>query len=98
MEVTAEERAGDELTADGLAAEVRGEAALLAAVLPGQLWGQRDANWNVTALVDGSGAVVERYAYDPFRARGVYGSGYTVRTGGSAYGMAVGFQGLRQDG
>jgi RHS repeat-associated protein len=27
---------------------------------------QQDANWNVTALVDPSGAVVERYVYDPY--------------------------------
>jgi RHS repeat-associated protein len=31
-----------------------------------RLWATQDANWNVTAVVDGSGAVAERYAYDPF--------------------------------
>ena len=30
-----------------------------------RLWVQQDANWNVTALVNSSGTVVERYVYDP---------------------------------
>ena len=63
-----------------------------------RLWVQADANWNVTALVNGSGTVVERYAYDPFGARTVYDASYTVRSGGTNYAMTGGFQGLRQDG
>ena len=63
-----------------------------------RLWVQTDANHNVTALVDGAGAVVERYAYDPFGARTVYSSTYTLRSGGSLYANPVGFQGLRQSG
>jgi RHS repeat-associated protein len=31
-----------------------------------RLWVQLDANWNVTALINGSGSVVERYVYDPY--------------------------------
>src|SRR5262249_32895850 len=31
-----------------------------------RLWVQEDANWNVTALSNGLGSVVERYAYDPY--------------------------------
>jgi RHS repeat-associated protein len=31
-----------------------------------RLYAQQDANWNVTALVDTSGNVKERYAYDPY--------------------------------
>ena len=31
-----------------------------------RLWVQQDANWNVTALVNGSSSVVERYVYLPF--------------------------------
>jgi RHS repeat-associated protein len=31
-----------------------------------RLYVQQDANWNVTALVDGNGNVVERYVYDPY--------------------------------
>ncbi len=37
-----------------------------------RLWVQQDANFNVTALVNGSGSVVERYAYDPFGAATFY--------------------------
>jgi RHS repeat-associated protein len=31
-----------------------------------RLYAQQDANWNVTAIVDATGAVQERYAYDPY--------------------------------
>src|SRR5204862_5035079 len=31
-----------------------------------RLWVVQDANWNVVALVNGSGSVVERYDYTPF--------------------------------
>ncbi|VTR93557.1 rhs repeat-associated core domain-containing protein : YD repeat protein OS=Isosphaera pallida (strain ATCC 43644 / DSM 9630 / IS1B) GN=Isop_2419 PE=4 SV=1: VCBS: RHS_repeat [Gemmata massiliana] len=62
-----------------------------------RLWAQQDANWNVTALVNGSGAVVERYAYDPYGARTVYDASYAVRGGGSAYNFAQGFQGMTFD-
>jgi YD repeat-containing protein len=31
-----------------------------------RLWVLQDANYNVVALLDNSGNVVERYAYDPF--------------------------------
>src|SRR5262249_31550787 len=31
-----------------------------------RLWVQQDANWSVTALVNGSGAVVERDVYDTY--------------------------------
>lgn len=59
-----------------------------------RLWVQQDANWNVTALVDGSGAVVERYAYDPYGVRTVYDANWNVRSGGSSYDFQHGFQGM----
>ncbi len=62
-----------------------------------RLWVQQDANWNVTALVNGSGTVVERYGYDPFGAVTVYDSNYTVRGGGSSYGWQYLHQGGRLD-
>ncbi|HEY1189092.1 MAG TPA: RHS repeat-associated core domain-containing protein [Gemmata sp.] len=62
-----------------------------------RLWVQQDANWNVTALVDGSGSVVERYVYDAFGVRTVYDASYAVRGGGSAYEFAQGFQGVAFD-
>ena len=55
---------------------------------------QQDANFNVTALVDGSGSVVERYVYDAFGARTAYDASYNVRSGGSSYGFQHGFQGM----
>jgi hypothetical protein len=33
-----------------------------------RLYGEQDADWNVTALVDSSGNVQERYIYDPYGA------------------------------
>jgi RHS repeat-associated protein len=37
-------------------------------VLTVRLWVQQDANWNVTSIVNSSGAVAERYIYDPYGA------------------------------
>src|SRR5260370_33148185 len=50
-----------------------------------RLWVQQDANYNVTALVNNSGTVVERYAYDPYGAVTVYDASLNVRSGGSNY-------------
>jgi hypothetical protein len=57
-----------------------------------RLWAQQDANFNVTALVDGSDVVVERYAYDPFGSAAVYGPTWGTRTS-SLYSWGYGFQG-----
>lgn len=62
-----------------------------------RLWAVQDANWNVTSLVNGSGAVVERYVYDSFGAVTVYDANWNVRSGGSSYGWNYLFQGLRHD-
>jgi RHS repeat-associated protein len=61
-----------------------------------RLYVQQDANWNVTALVDASGNVVERYAYTPFGTLTVLNPDGTVRSG-SAYNVPYGFQGMRID-
>jgi RHS repeat-associated protein len=58
-----------------------------------RLWVQQDANWNVTALVNGSGAVVERYAYDPYGSVTVHDASYGTRSG-SSYAWTQGFQGM----
>jgi RHS repeat-associated protein len=58
-----------------------------------RLWVQQDANWNVTALVDGSGAVVERYAYDPYGVVTIYDASYGTRSS-SSYAWTQGFQGM----
>jgi RHS repeat-associated protein len=61
-----------------------------------RLWALQDGNWNVTALVNGSGTVVERYAYDPFGAATVLDGSWGSRSA-SSYGWEYRFQGLRAD-
>jgi RHS repeat-associated protein len=62
-----------------------------------RLYVVQDANFNVVALLDTSGNVVERYTYSPFGVQTVYDASYTVRGGGSTYSFTHGFQGLRYD-
>jgi len=66
-------------------------------MLDERLWVMHDASWNVVGLVDGSGAVIEQYTYDPFGVRTVYDASYAVRSGGSSYKWQYGFQGMRFD-
>ncbi len=61
-----------------------------------RLWVQQDANFNVTAIVNGSGSVVERYAYDPFGSATVYDSSWGSRSS-TSYGWAYLQAGLRFD-
>lgn len=61
-----------------------------------RLWVVQDANFNVTALVNVTGAVVERYAYDPFGAVSFFTSGW-VGLGASAYAWTYTFQGRPYD-
>ncbi len=61
-----------------------------------RLWVQQDANWNITALINGSGTVIERYDYDPFGLRTVLDASFNVRSS-SSYGWNYAFQGLRLD-
>ena len=65
-------------------------------MLDQRLYVQQDANWNVTALVDTSGNVVERYAYDPYGAVTVLNPDFSVR-GSSSYAMPYLWQGERYD-
>ncbi len=65
-------------------------------VLDQWLYMQQDANWNVTALMDTSGNVVERYAYEPYGAVTVLNPDGSVR-GISAYAMPYLWQGERYD-
>ncbi|QJW98452.1 RHS repeat-associated core domain-containing protein [Frigoriglobus tundricola] len=62
-----------------------------------RLWVQQDANWNVTALANGSGVVVERYVDSPYGVLTIYNAGYTSTLTSSAYGWVYGFQGMRYD-
>ncbi len=60
-----------------------------------RLWVMQDANWNVVGVVNGSGVVIERYAYDAFGAVTVMNGSWTV--GSTAYGWQHFHQGLRLD-
>jgi RHS repeat-associated protein len=61
-----------------------------------RLWVQQDANYNVAALINGSGTVVERYVYDPYGKQTVLDGSFNTRSS-SSYGFTIGFQGLRLD-
>jgi RHS repeat-associated protein len=61
-----------------------------------RLWVQQDANFNVTALLDNSGNVVERYVYDAYGAVTILTSGWGSRIG-SSYNWVHLFQGGRHD-
>ncbi len=61
-----------------------------------RLWVQQDANWNVTALTNSSGTVVDRYAYDPFGVVTIMNAGWTG-IGSSAYAWQHLHQGGRLD-
>jgi RHS repeat-associated protein len=61
-----------------------------------RLWVVQDANFNVTALVNTSGTVVERYAYDPYGVATVMNASW-VTLGGSAYSWVHLHQGGRFD-
>lgn len=61
-----------------------------------RLWAQQDVNWNVTALVNGSGVVQERYALDPF-GKVTYLSATWSTLGGSGVAWVYLHQGGRLD-
>jgi RHS repeat-associated protein len=58
-----------------------------------RLWPLYDANWNVTALVNNSGNVVERFEYDPFGAASFLNASWGA-IGSSAYAWTQLYQGL----
>jgi RHS repeat-associated protein len=62
-----------------------------------RLWVQQDANWNVTALVNSSGVVVERYVYSPYGVVTIYDPSYTTVRSSSSYAANYLFQGMRYD-
>jgi RHS repeat-associated protein len=59
-----------------------------------RLYAQQDANYNVTAVLDLAGAVVERFAYDPFGAVTVLAGDFSARAG-SNYAWVYQHQGGR---
>ncbi|AGA25127.1 RHS repeat-associated core domain-containing protein [Singulisphaera acidiphila] len=73
------------------------DAGGLDGILEERLYVQQDANWNVTAITDKTGAVVERYIYDPYGQASVLAANWTA-LGLSAYGWVYLHQGGRYDG
>src|SRR5262249_15035844 len=61
-----------------------------------RLFAQQDGNWNMTALINTSGSVVERYVYDPYGKQTVLDANWNTRSG-SSYAFVIGFQGARLD-
>jgi RHS repeat-associated protein len=59
-----------------------------------RLYPTHDANFNVTALLNSAGTVVEKYAYDPYGVVTIYNASNTV-LGSSAYGWQHFHQGGR---
>jgi YD repeat-containing protein len=60
-----------------------------------RLWVQQDANFNVTALLDNSGTVVERFIYDAFGTAAILTPSWGSRSS-SLYDWVYLFQGGRQ--
>jgi RHS repeat-associated protein len=56
--------------------------------LSGRLYVQQDANWNVSGLVNTSGTVLERYAYDPYGKATVLDPNTWAVRGSGAYGTS----------
>lgn len=75
---------------------LRDRATTTPGTLDERLWVIQDANFNVTALVNTSGIVVERYAYDPYGIATVMNASWTV-IGSSAYSWDYLRQGGRLD-
>jgi RHS repeat-associated protein len=69
-----------------------------------RLYVQQDANWNVTAILDSTGAVQERYVYDPYgrftdptgQTAAVLAPDWSVR-GSTLFGWVYLHQGVRYD-
>jgi RHS repeat-associated protein len=99
-----EERVGGQTTVQYVWSPVYVDALILRdrdtdadGTLDERLWVVQDANFNVTAVVDDSGEVVERYIYDPFGQATVLDAEWNVRSGGSAYDWLYLHQGGRYD-
>ncbi len=63
-----------------------------------RLYALQDANWNVTAIVNTSGMVQERYSYTVYGLPTFLNPDFTVRSGGSDYAWETLYCGYRWDG
>ncbi len=62
-----------------------------------RLYALQDANFDVTALTDTSGTVVERSSYTPYGTRSLHDASFGARAS-SSYSSDIGHQGLTHDG
>jgi uncharacterized protein RhaS with RHS repeats len=60
-----------------------------------RLYAMHDGNFNVTAIADTSGAVVERFSYTPYGQRSVLTPNWQPTT--TSYDWSLGHQGLAHD-
>jgi len=75
---------------------LRDRSTLHNGTLDERLWVQQEANWDVTALMDNTGSIVERYVYDPYgQVTFLNGSWGTITA--SNYDSRYLFQGERID-
>jgi RHS repeat-associated protein len=63
---------------------------------PARLYATQDANFNLTSIANTSGAVVERYLFDPYGTRTIMNASWTVISS-SAYDWLIAYQGLMVD-
>jgi len=63
---------------------------------PQRLYACQDANFNLTAITDTSGSVVERYVFDPYGTRAIYSPSWTPQST-SSYSWVIAHQGLMED-
>jgi hypothetical protein len=61
-----------------------------------RLYAEQDANFNLTSIVNTSGAVQERYLFDPYGTRSIFDSTYSSRST-SSFVWVYGHQGLKLD-
>jgi RHS repeat-associated protein len=75
---------------------LRDRSTLHNGTLDERLWVQQDANWNVTAILNNSGTVIERYVYDPYGLVTYLTASWSTLSS-SAYVVNYLFQGERLD-
>ncbi len=62
-----------------------------------RLYALQDANWNVTAITNASGAVQERYSYTAYGSPTFLNPDFSIRSGGSSYAWETLYCGYRCD-
>jgi RHS repeat-associated protein len=94
-----EEQVNGAMTAQYVWSPVYVDALVERDTASGRLYVQQDAGWDVTAVVDTTGAVRERYAYNPYGKAGFLDPGTWQVHGGGTYGQSsVGWAYLHQGG